>query len=160
MREPDVVEPGDVLLVEDNPGDVRLTREAFQEANIANTLHVVRDGDEALDFLYRRGDYVDAPRPSIVLLDYYLPRTTGAELLREIDGDDELGSIPVVMLTGSEAQVDHVESEVPEPNAWLTKPVNPLQFLETVVGITDSRLTIGRSPSGAGEICRQTERGW
>lgn len=139
--------PIDFLLVEDNPGDVRLTREAFKEANITNTLHVVRDGDEALDFLRRRGDYGDAPRPAVVLLDFNLPRRTGDEVLDEVNRDPELGRIPFVVLTGSKSQEDIVKKHSPAANAYLTKPVDPLQFIETVIRLDDLWLTVNRSPT-------------
>ncbi|WP_246999700.1 response regulator [Halosolutus gelatinilyticus] len=141
-----VADPSDILLVEDNPGDVRLTKEAFKEAKIANTLHVVCDGAEALDFLHRRGDYSDAPRPAIVLLDFNLPRTNGDEVLDEVNEDPELRSIPVVMLTGSESETDIVKSHCLGANAYLTKPVDPLQFIETVIQLEEFWLSIGRAP--------------
>lgn len=146
MSDHHVADPVDFLLVEDNPGDVRLTKEAFKEANIRNTLHIVRDGAQALDFLYRRGDYGDAPRPAIVLLDFNLPQMTGDEVLDEINGDSELRDIPVVMLTGSKSQEDIVKECSPGANAYLTKPVDPLQFVETVIQFKDLWLTVIRLP--------------
>ena len=122
----------DILLVEDNPGDVRLTEEAFKEGNIANTLHVVTDGIEALDFIYQCGDHADAPRPDIILLDLNLPRKNGDEVLTEIREDDDLSQIPVIILTSSEAEGDVVRSYDLCANAYLTKPVNPDEFIETV----------------------------
>ncbi|MFC7193550.1 response regulator [Halosimplex aquaticum] len=122
----------DILLVEDNPGDVRLTREAFEEGNISNTLHVVTDGAEALDFLHQRGDFADSPRPDIVLLDLNLPRKSGEEVLTEIRNDDDLSCLPVIILTSSEAEEDIVQSYELQANAYLTKPVDPSEFIETV----------------------------
>jgi len=139
-------EPADILLVEDNPGDVRLTREAFEEGGIANTLHVVRDGVAALDFLYQRGDHADAPRPDIVLLDLNLPRKSGEEVLVEIRGDEELGCIPVIVLTSSEAEEDVVKSYELHANAYLTKPVDPECFIETVRSFQSFWLSVVRLP--------------
>ncbi|WP_207591702.1 response regulator [Halomontanus rarus] len=125
-------DPAPILLVEDNAGDVRLTEEAFKDGRIANTLYVVTDGGAALDFLYRRGDYADAPRPRIVVLDLDLPRKNGDEILRELRSDPEFEQLSVIVLTGSEAQRDFVESAAPDADAYLTKPVDPDDFLETV----------------------------
>lgn len=134
----------DVLLVEDNPGDVRLMQEAFKEANITNTLHIARDGVQALDFLYRRGDYGDAPRPAIVLLDFNLPRMTGDEVLAEVNSDSELGRIPVVVLIGSKSEEDIARSRGLGANAYLTKPVDPFKFIETVIRLEDLEVSINR----------------
>jgi len=125
-------EPIDVLLVEDNPGDVRLTREAFQDGRINNTLHVVTDGEEALEFLFRRGEYGDAPCPHLVLLDLNLPRIDGQEVLEEMRDDPELKRIPVVILTSSESEQDVVRSYELQANAYLTKPVDPDEFTDLV----------------------------
>ena len=125
-------DPVPVLLVEDNPGDVRLVEEAFEEGNIANELHVATDGIEALDFLHRRDEYADAPRPGIVLLDLNLPRKNGEEVLAEMRDDDDLKHVPVVVLTSSETQEDVVRSYDLSANAYLTKPVSPREFIETV----------------------------
>lgn len=124
--------PVDILLVEDNPGDVRLTGEAFKDGRIANTLYVVNDGVAALDFLHQRGDYADAPRPHIVLLDLNLPRKSGDEVLRELRSDPELEQLPVIVLSGSDTQRDFVESTAPDADAYLTKPVDPDDFIDTV----------------------------
>ncbi|WP_435125718.1 response regulator [Halobaculum sp. D14] len=125
-------EPADVLLVEDNPGDVRLTKEAFADGSIANTLHVVGDGVDALDFLNQRGGYADAPEPSIVLLDLNLPRKDGDEVLEAVKADPELAHIPVVVLTSSSSREDVIASYERNANAYLTKPVDPDEFIETV----------------------------
>jgi CheY-like chemotaxis protein len=125
--------PVDILLVEDNPGDVRLTREAFEENQIANTLHVVTDGDAALDFLYRRGEYTDAPRINLILLDLNLPGKNGDEILAEINEDDtDLSQIPTIILTSSQAEEDVVKSYKLDANAYLTKPVDPDEFIEII----------------------------
>ncbi|WP_415382461.1 response regulator [Halosimplex sp. TS25] len=139
-------DPADILLVEDNPGDVRLTREAFRDGHIRNALHVVTDGVEALDFLRQRGDHADAPRPDVVLLDLNLPRKNGDEVLDEIRDDPELERLPVVVLTSSKAQEDVVESYELQANAYLTKPVDPSEFIETVQSIQEFWLCVVRLP--------------
>lgn len=136
----------DILLVEDNPGDVRLTREAFKEGQIRNTLHVVKDGVEALDFLYRRGEYKEATRPEIILLDLNLPRKNGDEVLEEIRSDPKLLKIPVIILTSSDAEEDIIKSYEMQANAYLTKPVNPSEFIETIQNFQSFWLNIVRLP--------------
>ena len=125
-------EPIDILLVEDNPGDVRLTREAFREAHIGNTLHVVTDGAAALDFLRREGEYESAPRPKLVLLDLNLPKVDGLEVLDEVKDDPDLVTVPIIILTSSEAEEDIVRSYELHTNAYLTKPISPDEFLELI----------------------------
>jgi CheY-like chemotaxis protein len=125
-------EPFDILLVEDNPGDVRLTREAFEAIEVETSLHVVSDGVQALEFLHQRGEYADATQPDIVLLDLNLPRKNGDAVLAELRSDPELPRVPVVVLTGSEAEEDIVRSYELEANAYLTKPVEPEMFSETI----------------------------
>lgn len=137
----------DILLVEDNPGDVRLTREAFKEGNIENTLHVVGDGVEALDFLYQRGDYTDVPRPAIVLLDLNLPRKNGDEVLATVKDDPDLRQIPFIVLTSSESEEDVVKSYDLHANAYLTKPVDPFKFIETVGRFEELWFSIVRLPA-------------
>jgi len=139
-------DPADILLVEDNPGDVRLTREAFEEGQIANNLHVATDGVEALEFLHQRGDHVDAPRPDIILLDLNLPRKNGDEVLAEIDDDPVLSRIPVIVLTSSEAEEDVVQSYELQANAYLTKPVDPTEFIEIVRSFQEFWLSVVRLP--------------
>jgi len=122
-----------ILLVEDNPGDVHLTREAFRENRIANTLHVVTDGVEALEFLHRRGEYADAPRPDIILLDLSLPRKNGDEFLEELHEESpDLSRIPIIILTSSQAEEDIVRSYELQANAYMTKPVDPGEFIQTI----------------------------
>lgn len=121
-----------ILLVEDNPGDVRLTKEAFKDGRIENTLYVATDGVEALDFLFQRGEYADAPRPDLVLLDLNLPRKNGEEILEEIRSDSKLTSLPVIILTSSAAENDVVKSYELHANAYMTKPVDPDEFIDTV----------------------------
>ena len=144
-------EPVDILLVEDNTGDVRLTQEAFKEGQIANTLHVVTDGVEALDFVYQRDEHTNAPRPDIVLLDLNLPRMGGDEVLAEIRDDADLPCIPVIILTSSEAEEDVVKSYELNANAYLTKPVDPANFVEVVQSFQKFWLSIVRLPAGEDE---------
>lgn len=139
-------EPADVLLVEDNPGDARLTREAFREGNIRVTLHVVTDGIEALDFLHRRRAYEDASRPDIVLLDINLPRLNGDEVLAEMREDPDLEYIPVVVLTSSAAEEDVARLYDRNANAYLTKPIDPDEFIDTVRTLEQFWLSLVRLP--------------
>ncbi|WP_117594049.1 response regulator [Haloprofundus halophilus] len=139
--------PAEILLVEDNPGDVRLTEEAFKQGQIENTLHVVTDGVEALDFLFKRGEHADAPCPDIVLLDLNLPRKDGDEVLEEIRSDADLAKIPVIVLTSSDAESDVVKSYELHANAYLTKPVDPAEFVETIQSFNSFWLSIVRLPS-------------
>lgn len=139
-------DPADILLVEDNPGDVRLTEEAFKEGQISNTLHVTTDGVEALDFLHQRGEYVDAPRPDIVLLDLNLPRKDGDEVLEEIRADPDLTHLPVIILTSSSAEEDIVQSYELQANAYLTKPVDPEEFVDVVKSFQQFWLSVVRLP--------------
>ena len=144
--------PADILLVEDNPGDVRLTKEAFAEGQINNTIHVVTDGVEALDFLYQQREYTDAPRPDIILLDLNLPRMDGDEVLEEIYDKPALRRIPVIVLTSSEAEEDIVKSYNLSANAYLTKPVDPNAFVDTVRTFEDFWLSIVRLPPDEKDI--------
>lgn len=138
--------PIEVLLVEDNPGDVRLTREALKDAKVANRLHVVEDGVAALDFLYRRAPYGDAPRPDLVLLDLNLPKKNGREVLAEIKSDEALKAISVVILTTSQAEEDIVRAYNLHANCYITKPVDFTQFTSIVRTIEDFWLTIVTLP--------------
>ncbi|MEW2070923.1 response regulator [Streptomyces sp. NPDC007346] len=143
------VQPIEVLLVEDDPGDELMTREAFEDNKIRNTLHVVRDGQEALDFLYRRGEHVDAPRPDLVLLDLNLPKYDGRQVLEQIKGDPELSLIPVVVLTTSSAEEDILRSYKLHANAYVTKPVDLDQFIAAVRQIDEFFVTVVRLPGRA-----------
>ena len=136
----------EILLVEDNPGDVRLTIEAMKEARVLNNLSVVADGVEALDFLNRRGPYQKAPRPDLILLDLNLPRKDGREVLREIKMDPHLLRIPVVVLTTSEAEQDILRSYDLHANCYITKPVDLDQFLEVVRTVEGFWLSIVKLP--------------
>jgi chemotaxis family two-component system response regulator Rcp1 len=136
--------PIEILLVEDNPGDVRLTQEALRDAKVQNTLHVASDGIEATSFLWRQGKYADAPRPDLILLDLNLPKKGGREVLAEIKLDPSLKSIPVVVLTTSAAEEDILRSYQLHANCYITKPVDLDQFLKVVKSIDSFWLTIVR----------------
>jgi chemotaxis family two-component system response regulator Rcp1 len=134
--------PIQVLLVEDNLGDVRLTQEALRDAKVRNNLHVVSDGVEAMAFLRRESRYAGAPRPDLVLLDLNLPKKGGLEVLEEIKTDPDLQHIPVVILTTSQAEQDIVQSYRRRANAYVTKPVDLEQFLKVVGAIEQFWLEI------------------
>jgi len=134
--------PIEILLVEDNPGDVRLTREALKDAKVRNTLHVAMDGVEALAFLRKQGKYAAVPRPDLILLDLNLPKKNGREVLEEIKKEDGLSHIPIVILTTSQAEQDVVESYRLHANAYVTKPVDLEQFLKVVGSIEEFWLEI------------------
>jgi len=136
----------EVLLVEDSPGDVRLTQEAFREANRAIHLHVASDGVEAMAFLKREGTNANAPRPDLILLDLNLPRMDGREVLAEIKGDASLKTIPTIILTTSESEADIVKSYQLQANCYLSKPVQLSAFEVLVKSINDFWLTTARLP--------------
>jgi two-component system, chemotaxis family, response regulator Rcp1 len=144
------VVPMSVLLVEDSPGDVRLTQEAFRDANRSIDMHVANDGVEAMAFLRREGAYVDAPRPDLILLDLNLPKMDGREVLAHIKQDDSLKSIPTVILTTSEAEADIVKSYELRANAYLSKPVQLSAFETLVASINDFWLTKVKLPQNQG----------
>ena len=135
-----------VLLVEDDPGDVVLVTEAFEHNKVANVLHTVQDGVEALAFLRREPPYEDAPVPDLVLLDLNLPRKDGREVLAEIKGDDELSTIPVVVLTTSAAEEDVLRSYELHANAYVTKPVDFDRFITVVRQIDDFFVSVVKLP--------------
>jgi two-component system, chemotaxis family, response regulator Rcp1 len=135
-------------LVEDNPGDVRLTIEGLKEWKILNNLSVVSNGVEALAFLRREGEYVNAPRPELILLDLNPPRKDGREVLAEIKNDNNLKRIPVVILTSSEAEQDIVKSYNLHANCYITKPLELDQFIGVVKNIEQFWLTVVKLPSG------------
>ncbi len=138
--------PIEVLLVEDNPGDVRLTEEVFREGRIDISLNVVRDGVEALDFLRRRGRFADAKPQDLILLDLNLPKMDGKEVLAEIKTDPELRHIPVVVLTTSTAEADVLGAYDLQANCYIVKPVDLDQFVEVVRSIEDFWLAVVRLP--------------
>jgi two-component system, chemotaxis family, response regulator Rcp1 len=136
----------DVLLVEDSPGDVRLTREAFKGAKVHVNLHVALDGIAAMAFLTREGDHADAPRPDLILLDLNLPKKDGREVLKEIKESPELKSIPVVILTTSASETDILRTYQLHANCYITKPVGLNGFLEVVKSIDGFWLTVVKLP--------------
>jgi CheY-like chemotaxis protein len=138
----------DVLLVEDDPGDVLMTREAFEDHKVHNNLHVVTNGVEAMSFLRKEGEYADAPTPDLILLDLNLPKMDGREVLAAVKEDAELRAIPVVVLTTSEAEEDVVRSYSLHANAYVTKPVDFERFVSVVQQIDDFFVSVVRLPRG------------
>ncbi|GAA1278117.1 response regulator [Sphaerisporangium rubeum] len=136
----------DVLLVEDDPGDVLLTKEAFEHNKVQNKLHVVSDGEQAMAFLRNEGEYADTPRPDLILLDLNLPRKDGREVLEDIKADATLRSIPVVVLTTSEAEEDILRSYHLHANAYVAKPVDFDQFIKVVRQIDDFFVSVVKLP--------------
>ena len=136
----------DVLLVEDDPGDVLMTREAFEHYKIRNQLHVVTDGEQALDFLRRTGNYAKAPRPGLILLDLNLPRRDGLEVLAELKQDPVLRVIPVVILTTSQAEEDILRSYSLHANAYISKPVDFERFMDVIRQIDSFFVTVVKLP--------------
>ncbi|GAA4773591.1 response regulator [Actinomycetospora chlora] len=136
----------DVLLVEDDAGDVLMTQEAFEHHKLRNQLHVVSDGVEALAFLRREGEFADAPRPGLILLDLNLPRKDGREVLEEIKNDESLRSIPVVVLTTSQAEEDILRSYNLHANAYVAKPVDFERFIQVIGQIDDFFVSVVKLP--------------
>lgn len=139
--------PVEVLLIEDDPGDVLMTREAFADYKLRNNLAVVSDGVEAIAYLRGEGQYAGLPRPDLILLDLNLPRRDGREVLAEIKADDALRRIPVVVLTTSEAEEDVLRSYDLHANAYVTKPLDFERFVAVVRHIDDFFITVARLPS-------------
>ncbi len=148
MNDSVIGRPVEILLVEDNPGDVRLTVEALKEGKVRNNLHVAVDGVDALDFLKRRGKHATAVRPDIILLDLNLPKKDGREVLAEIKAVDDLKRIPVVVLTTSKAEEDIIKTYNLHANCYITKPVDLDNFMQVVKTIEDFWLTIVKLPNG------------
>lgn len=140
----------DILLVEDNPGDAKLVQKAFELGRLANRIFHMRDGGEALDFLYRRGEYGDVPRPDIILLDLNMPGIDGRQVLAEIKADPELLTIPVIVMTTSSAEQDILESYKLHVNCYITKPVQVQDFLNVVKTIDEFWI---------GVVCLPKQRG-
>jgi CheY-like chemotaxis protein len=140
-------ELADVLLVEDDPGDVLMTREAFEHYQITNTLYVVGDGEQAMQFLRRDGEYTDMPRPGLILLDLNLPRRNGLEVLADLKADDDLLSIPVVVLTTSQAEEDILRSYSLHANAYISKPVDFDRFIDVIRQINKFYLKLVQLPN-------------
>lgn len=136
----------EILLVEDNPGDIRLTQEGLKETKMLNNLHVTMDGVEAINFLRKVGKYADVPRPDLILLDLNLPKKDGREVLAEIKADDNLKRIPVVILTASQAEEDILKTYNLYANCYITKPVDFDQFLRVVQSIEDFWVGIVKLP--------------
>ncbi|WP_306056344.1 response regulator [Natronococcus wangiae] len=143
----DLPDSADILLVEDNPGDVRLMKEGFDASPLDPTVHTVTDGDDALEFLFQRGDYVDAPRPDLVILDLNLPRTSGDDVLAELKEDLNHRRIPVIVFTSSQAEDDVITSYNYHANACLTKPDHATEFIETIGRVVELWFTLLRLPS-------------
>jgi two-component system, chemotaxis family, response regulator Rcp1 len=141
-----VVRPIEILLVEDNPGDVRLTREALNEGKIANILSVVKDGAEAISYLKKEDVYADAISPDLILLDLNLPKKNGQEVLVEIKSDKSLKCIPIIILTSSKLEDDVLETYENQANCYIIKPVDLKQFLEVVKSIEDFWFTVVKLP--------------
>jgi len=135
-----------ILMVEDNPADVRLTAEAFRDAKMFNCMNVVEDGEEAMAFLRREGKYEDAPRPDLILLDLNLPKKDGREVLEEIKSDPELKRIPVVVLTTSENEKDIMKAYDLNVNAYITKPIDLDQFIKIVEAVEGFWLSVVKLP--------------
>ncbi len=137
----------EILLVEDNEGDIELTKEAFEDAKFRNNLHVAEDGDEALDFLFKRNGQEKAATPDIILLDLNLPGTDGREVLEIIKGDEILKRIPVIVLTSSKADKDIIESYDLHANCYIVKPVNATKFMDVVQHVENFWVEIVCLPS-------------
>lgn len=146
MTENESIRPIDILLVEDNPGDARLTEEALKEGKVLNNLYIARDGFEALKFLKREEPFADAPRPDIILLDLNMPRMDGRELLARIKNEPGLKRIPIVVLTTSKAEEDIIRSYDLHANCYVTKPVDLDQFIKVVQSVKDFWFTVVRLP--------------
>jgi CheY-like chemotaxis protein len=136
----------DILLVEDNPGDVRLTKEALKDAKVLNEIYVARDGVEAMEFLNKQGSFAEAPTPDLILLDLNLPRKDGREVLAEIKEDPMLKRIPVVILTTSKAEEDIIKTYNLHANAYITKPVDINRFVEIMHALEEFWFTIVKLP--------------
>ena len=148
MSEPLTARPIEILLVEDSPGDVRLTREALKEGKVRNNLHTVPDGVEALAFLRREARFSNVPRPDLILLDLNMPKKDGREVLKEVKDDPTLRSIPVVVLTTSKSDEDVLKSYDLHANCYIPKPVELDHFITVIQSIEDFWLTIVKLPPG------------
>ena len=142
------VEPVEILLVEDDPGDVLMTTEALADSKVLNNLSVVNNGEEALRYLFQEGEHADAVRPDLVLLDLNLPRVDGREVLARVKADDRLRTIPVVILTTSEAEEDVLRSYDLHANAYVTKPVDFESFVDVIRQVDDFFISVVRRPRG------------
>ena len=139
--------PIEILMVEDNPGDVRLTKEALKDGKVRNSINVVTDGEEALSYLHKEGKYINSPRPDLILLDLNLPKKDGRDVLKEIKSSETFRRIPVVILTTSKAEEDIFKAYDSYANCYITKPVDLDQFINVARKIEDFWLTIVKLPS-------------
>jgi len=149
MKNQKLVKPVDILLVEDNRGDADLAREALEDSKMNNKLYVVGDGEQAMDFLYKRGKFEKSPRPDLIILDLNLPKKDGREVLAEIKMDDNLKRIPVVILTTSKAEEDILKTYNLHANCYITKPIDLEQFFTVVKSIENFWMSIVILPNGA-----------
>jgi len=140
------IRPIEILLVEDNPGDIRLTIESFKEGKVLNKLNVVKDGVEAMEFLHKQGKFSKAVRPDLILLDLNLPKKDGREVLAEIKGDLGLRCIPVIILTTSKSEQDILETYDLHANCYITKPIDLSQFIKVIQSVEDFWLTVVNLP--------------
>jgi len=138
--------PINILIVEDNPGDARLIKEVLNEGKILNDLHIVKDGVEAMEFLHKRGEYAKAPRPDLIILDLNLPKKDGREVLAEVKSDQHLKSIPIVIMTTSNAEEDILKSYNLHANCYITKPIDLNQFIKVVKSIEEFWFSIVKLP--------------
>ncbi|MGB5056359.1 MAG: response regulator [Nitrospirales bacterium] len=143
--------PIEILLIEDNPADIRLTQEAFREARLQNTLHVVQDGVSAMAFIRQTAPFQQAPRPDLILLDLNLPKKDGREVLKEIKSDPHIRTIPVVVLTTSDDEADVLRSYDLHANAYLVKPIDILQFIKMIQSLEDFWLSVVKLPPKVSE---------
>jgi Response regulator containing a CheY-like receiver domain and an HTH DNA-binding domain len=146
MRTITAAKPIEILLVEDSRGDIGLIEEVFEEAKIRNNLHIAEDGEEAILFLNKQGQFLEAPRPDIILLDLNLPKKDGREVLQEVKEDDNLRNIPIVVLTTSKAEEDILKSYNLHANAYIAKPVDFDQFIKVIKSIEDFWLQVVKLP--------------
>jgi chemotaxis family two-component system response regulator Rcp1 len=142
------IHPIEILLVEDNPGDSRLAKEALKDSKLLNNLSIAEDGVEAMNFLYKKGKYANVPRPDLIILDLNLPKKDGREVLEEIKTNDDLKRIPVVILTISKAEEDILRTYNLHANCFISKPIDLDQFIKVVKSIEDFWLTIVKLPNG------------
>jgi two-component system, chemotaxis family, response regulator Rcp1 len=140
------IRPIEILLVEDNPGDVRLTLEVLKDAKVNNRVSIARDGEEAMSYLYKKGKFEKAKRPDLILLDWNLPKKDGYEVLIEMKTNDKLKSIPVVVLTTSEAEEDIIKAYAVNANCFISKPVDLDQFIRVIQLIEEFWMTIVKLP--------------
>ncbi|MGP0593653.1 response regulator [Nitrospira sp. T9] len=143
--------PIEILLIEDNPADIRLTQEAFREARLQNTLHVVQDGVSAMGFIRQTAPFQQVPRPDLILLDLNLPKKDGREVLKEIKSDPHIRTIPVVVLTTSDDEADVLRSYDLHANAYLVKPIDILQFIKMIQSLEDFWLSVVKLPPKVSE---------